>query len=164
MVGTKKRGVCILTAVRIIIDDRSSIESVLRLSREFHSEARESGPFERVRVASFLVDTCDSDSGIMVVAVDKFGNRIGFVVGRSFPNYLTGQLIAEETAIYVDPHYRSEGVGDLLMDSFEDWAINKKNVKRIRVTAQASLRMAGVIRWFKSRGYKESEMSLTKEV
>lgn len=165
MVGSSKGGYGrIMGFISILRDDRTSIKAVMEMSRKFHKEAGVSAPFEPVRVSSFLVGVCESPNAMMAVAIDKFGNRVGYVVAQSFQNYLTGALMSEETAIYVDPDYRQYGAGDKLLDEFERWSIEEKKVRVLRVTCQANLRMAGVMKWFKSRGYKEAEMSLTKEV
>lgn len=165
MVGAGQRGENTgMIAIKVLKDFRGHIPSVLSMSKKFHHEAGEVGPWNEALVASFLAGVCDNGRAAMFVAVDGFGNRAGFLVAQAFPNYLTGEVIAEETAIYVDENYRKEGVGDKLLDEFERWAKEEGRAARIRVTAQASLRMAGVVRWFESRGYRKAEISLTKEV
>lgn len=149
---------------RINKDKRTDIPAVLSMSREFHAEAKERGPFDRHRVANFLAMACAAHNSAMFVLRDDLGFPQGFLVAQCGENYLTGERIAEETAIFVLPAYRKYGVGDALLDRFEEWSKNEVKAKRMRVTAQWSLRMAGVVRWFGRRGFEPVEVSLTKEV
>lgn len=166
MVGTSKRGGTrsAMTVIKTIRNDRMSIPSIVEMSEKFHALTGSGIGFDKNRVKVFVSGLCDNMRGITIVAVDKFGNRVGFVAGFCSINHISGELIAEECAIWVEPEYRRDGVGDKLMDEFESWAEKEMMVAHIRVTAQATLRMAGVVRWFKSRGYKEVEMIMTKEV
>lgn len=165
LVGSgERRGNRIMADLKLIKNSKMDIKNVVAMSKEFHSEAMEPSPFNSNLVSMFLSKLCDDRRGIMIVCVDELGNRVGFLAAHCFPNYLTGELMAEETAIYVSPDWRRDGAGDLMLDEFERWAKEDVKAARLRVTAQASLRMAGVVRWFESRGYKQAEMSLTKEV
>lgn len=150
--------------IKITNKDRNRIVSVVRMSEAFHREAGESGPFDPSRVSLFLSAICNSPDGAMFVAVDKFGNSAGFLVAQCGANYLTGERMAEETAIYVLPEYRDTKAGAKLYDEFERWAIHHAGAKRLRVTAQSSLRVEAVSSWFRRRGYREVERSFTKEV
>lgn len=164
MVGSGPGGNNPMTAVKITANNRADIRRVAEMSRDFHEEAMERGPFNMDRVVSFLSQVCSSAKAMMFVAKSDSGEVIGFLVCQCGENYLTGERIAEETAIYVSKHWRSSGAGDALFGAFEGWAANDMRASRNRVTAQASLRFAGVVKWFKSKGYAETELSLTKEV
>lgn len=152
-----------MSEIRILKDDRSRVVSVTRMSKQFHEEAREGGPFNPSRVSLFLSSVCHSEDAAMFVAVDKFGQASGFLVCQFGANYLTGAKIAEETAIFVLPEYRRDGVGDRLLDEFEDWG-RSKGAEWFRTTVQAKLRANGVVRWFESKGYQKAEISMIKEV
>lgn len=165
MVGASKGGEAIsMTVIKLIHDDRPSIPNVLEMSEKFHSLTGSKVGFNRNKVAVLVSGLCDSERGKVIVAIDKFGNRVGFVAGHCSINHMSGELIAEELAIWVEPEYRRCGAGDKLMDEFEHWASKEARAAHIRVTAQAGLRMAGVVKWFKSRGFHEVEMVLSKEV
>lgn len=165
MVGASKGGEAIsMTVIKLIHDDRPSIPNVLEMSEKFHSLTGSKVGFNRNKVAILVSGLCDSERGKVIVAIDKFGNRVGFVAGHCSINHMSGELIAEELAIWVEPEYRRCGAGDKLMDAFEHWASKEARAAHIRVTAQAGLRMAGVVKWFKSRGFHEVEMVLSKEV
>lgn len=153
-----------MTVVKTLRNDRISIPSVVSMSEKFHGLTGSKIGFDKNMVTLFVSGLCDNQRGIVIVAIDKLGNRVGFIAGFCSVNHISGELIAEECAIWVEPEYRREGVGDKLMDEFEEWAEKEMKVAHIRVTAQATLRMAGVVRWFKARGYEEVEMIMTKEV
>lgn len=136
------------------------------MSKRFHAEAKEAGPFDPARVSGFLSGVCRSGRAAMFVAENEEypASPKGFLVAQCGENYLTGEVIAEETAIFVMPDHRAEGVGQKLFDAFESWARDEMKANRIRVTAQSSLRPEAVAKWFARRGFKEAERSFTKEV
>lgn len=148
---------------RITKDDRSKVVAVSSMSKSFHEEAKESGPFNPSRVSMFLSSVCNDPNAAMFVGISEDGQPVGFLVCQFGHNYLTGQAIAEETAVYVVPSERGGKLASALLDRFEGWA-KEKGAARIRVTAQSSLHVETVCRWYRRRGYAESERSLTKEV
>lgn len=151
---------------RISKDDRTRIVQVVAMSQRFHWEAGETGPFDAARVSMFLSSICASGRAAMFVAYDteRESAPMGFLVAQCGENYLTGELIAEETAIYVMKDDRRKRVGDDLYDAFERWAVDDMKVSKMRVTAQSSLRPEAVGRWFARRGFREAERSFIKEV
>lgn len=151
------------TAIKIIKDDRSRVVQVASMSRKFHEEVKEKGPFDPSRVSMFLSSVCNSDDAAMFVAIDKFAQPAGFLVCQFGQNYLTGEFIAEETGLFVLPECRSTKAGRLLVAEFEDWAKSKR-ATRIRVTVQASTRYEATERYWLRQGYERSELSMTKEV
>lgn len=147
----------------IVRDDVRMVNRIAAMSRAFHAEAQESGPFDAVRVSSFLAGVCQAGRAAMFVALHD-GSPVGFLVAQCGQNYLTGELMAEETAIYITPQWRTKGASEDLFSAFEKWAIDEMKARRIRVTAQSSLRPDIVGKWFGRKGYKEVERSFTKEV
>lgn len=136
---------------------------VSKMSRDFHAEAGEKGPFDPARVSMFLSSVCGSKDAAMFVAKEECGQPIGFLVCQFGQNYLTGEFMAEETAIYVIPEFRRTKAASALIERFEDWGA-AKGASRLRVTVQSALEADKVARWFSRQGYEEAERSLTKEV
>jgi GNAT superfamily N-acetyltransferase len=60
--------------------------------------------------------------GVLVAAV-KNGNAVGFAHGvlRYAPDYLGGLKVGFITNIYVDPTFRTGGIGRRLIDYLENW-------------------------------------------
>lgn len=133
------------------------------MSRRFHAEAGETGPFDAARVSMFLSAVCREGRAAMFVALDQDEQPTGFLVCQAGENYLTGELIAEETALYVYPTDRNKKVGRELIAAFEDWG-REIGAKKFRTTAQTKLRPDAVSRMFGRIGYREAERSFIKEV
>lgn len=152
-----------MSGICISKDDRSMVLAVTRMSRDFHAEAGEKGPFDPARVSLFLSSVCGSEDAAMFVATREGGQPIGFLVCQFGQNYLTGEKMAEETAIYVSPAFRRTRAAATLLEKFESWG-RSKGAARLRVTVQSSLDADKVSRWFGRNGYSEAERSLTKEV
>ena len=83
-----------------------------------------------------------------LVAVDK-DRLIGYLAGCSHQTFYAGGSIAWVDEIWVEPEYRGQGTGRLLMDAFEDWASSRGCV-------QVSLATRGAAPFYEKLGYASS--------
>ena len=95
----------------------------------------------------------------IIFYVKNDGVPVGFLAGAALPFILGLDTIATEIAWWVDPEFRANGVGSLLLYAFEEWA---------RTTGCAIISLssmdAGVGEIYIKKGYKLQEYTYTKMV
>lgn len=158
--GTRRAG---YVAMKILINNRSTIADITRMGEYMHSEAKVVGRYNARRVSLYASKLCDEERGLVLVAKHE-DKVIGFLMAHAGENYLSGELWAEEVCIYVDTAHRRSGAAVVMLSSFEDWAVSFIKAARIRVTVQNNDEYPAIARWYRSKGYIEGETSLTKEV
>ncbi|WP_208245179.1 GNAT family N-acetyltransferase (plasmid) [Rhizobium sp. T1470] len=87
----------------------------------------------------------------------------GFLIARAGSNYLTGERMAEEVAMYVDPDHRSAGLARGLIAKFETWAASS-GCAVVKLTAQHSARPEAVARLYSRSGYAAAETAFIKRL
>jgi len=77
------------------------------------------------------------EDGFALVVEDK--KVVGYIIGglREAESYRNNLDIAELETMYVEPKYRSQGIGTRFVDKFENWAEQREADRmRVEVTSQ----------------------------
>lgn len=130
------------------------------LTKAFHDEAGGQYPFQEARVAVFVREAINSPNMLVVVAGEM---PCGFLIATRGVNPLTGELYAEEVAMYVAPEHRSAGLAKEMIDAFETWA-TKSGCALVKLTAQHSARPEAVARLYRKSGYTAAETAYIRRL
>ena len=103
---------------------------------------------DRASFASSYQQVLKSDDMCLAVA-QASGAIIGYVMGISHVAFYANGHIAWVEEIMVKPDFRRKGIGKLLMEAFETWAISKD----CRLVALATRR---AVDFYQAIGYSES--------
>ncbi|MBW9113158.1 GNAT family N-acetyltransferase [Rhizobium cauense] len=136
------------------------LPSLIALAERFHAEAGGGYPFKVDRVRAFLAQAVAGPDFFVVVAGDV---PCGFLIARAGANYLTGERMAEEVAMYVEPDARSVGLAGGLIAKFEEWAASSRCTV-VKLTAQHSARPEAVARLYRRSGYAAAETAFIKRL
>ncbi|CDM56292.1 MULTISPECIES: GNAT family N-acetyltransferase [Rhizobium] len=139
----------------------SDLPALVALAESFHAEAGGSYPFRIDRVRSFLAQAIASPDFLAVVAGEA---ACGFLIARAGTNYLTGERMAEEVAMYVHPDQRSAGLAWSFIKRFEAWAVTTAGCTVVKLTAQHSARPEAVARLYRRSGYAAAETAFIKRL
>lgn len=135
----------------------SDAPAILKMAIAFHSAWGQSKSLQEARVAVFVREAITNPAMLCVVTGEPV---CGFMVARAGDNYLTGERVAEEICLWVDPSNRG-GRGADFIAALESWADEKK-CEIIKLTAQSSMRPEAVSRLYKSKGYSPIETAFVK--
>ncbi|CDM57200.1 GNAT family N-acetyltransferase [Rhizobium favelukesii] len=138
----------------------SDLSALVALAERFHAEAGGSYHFRIDRVRAFLAQAITSREYLAVVAGEA---PCGFLIARAGENYLTGERMAEEVAMYVEPDARSACLAASLIGKFEAWAA-ATGCSVAKLTAQHSARPAAVARLYRRSGYAAAETAFIKRL
>ena len=86
---------------------------------------------------------------------------VGYIAGYHNDSEICTVRQAVLQSMYVQPEYRSQGIGTKLIQCFIDWASNE-NVKRIKVTAY--VKNEGAARFYNKNKFREWELTLKKDL
>lgn len=115
------------------------IDGMLPLTRAFHAAARfhEYAPWSHEKWAGWLGGCIEAEGGICLVAMNGSPIPIGFATALTVPAYWDQDVvIGQETAMWVTPEHRGEGVGRQIIDTMVEWAKEKKVVAMVIGTQQ----------------------------
>ena len=90
----------------------------------------------------------------------EYWQLVGMIGLVALPHPITGQLIAEEVAWWVEPHSRKGTIGPRLLQAAEDWA-SVKGVTVLKMVAPAG---SDVGTYYERRGYKALETAFVKVI
>lgn len=102
----------------------------------------------------------DEDGFAVVVEDDQV---VGYAVGsiRDAEAYREDLQVAGLESMYVEPEYRSQGIGTEFMEEFEEWAENS-NADRMRVEVTSQNREG--IRFYEKNGLKDYARIMEKKI
>lgn len=106
-----------------------------------------------------LVRTALTAGVVFVAEVD--GRVVGMLGAVPVTLPLTGEIIVEELAWYVEPAYRSGRTGPLLLTALEDWTY-KKGAVVLKMVAPAD--KPEVAKYYRRHGYTEVEVAYMKRL
>jgi GNAT superfamily N-acetyltransferase len=138
----------------------TDLPALVALAERFHEEAGGTYPFRIDRVRAFLAQAITGPDFLSLLAGEA---PCGFLIARAGTNYLTGERIAEEVAMYVDPAHRSAGLAASLIGRFEEWAVGAR-CSVVKLTAQHSARPEAVARLYRRSGYAAAETAFIKRL
>ena len=90
-----------------------------------------------------------SDASYATLVAEDKDRLIGYLAGYTHRTFYAGGSIAWVDEIWVEPEYRGQGIGRLLMDAFESWASGRGCV-------QVSLATRGAAPFYEKIGYASS--------
>jgi len=138
----------------------SHLPALVALAERFHAEAGGHYPFKIDRVRAFLAQAIASPDLLAILAGEV---PCGFLIARAGTNYLTGERMAEEVAMYIEPVARSAGLAGCLIAKFEEWAASG-GCTVVKLTAQHSARPEAVARLYRRSGYAAAETAFIKRL
>lgn len=116
----------------------------------------EQRPVDQDKIERIMEDfLTDKESKIVLFYEDK-----GFIAGFATEYLLGTARQAADLGWWVEPEFRSEGIGKQLLEAFEYWA---KNVQNCTVVQMVSL-TPEVAEFYKENGYVETERAHIKEL
>jgi GNAT superfamily N-acetyltransferase len=90
-----------------------------------------------------------SDQSYATLVAEDKDRLIGYLAGYAHRTFYAGGSIAWVDEIWVEPDYRGQGTGRLLMDAFEGWASRQGCL-------QVSLATSGAAAFYERLGYASS--------
>lgn len=104
------------------------------------------------------------DYGCGVIFIKEYYNHIaGFIGGVLFNDPNSGISTSSELFWYLDPKYRSRGIGKNLLDSFERWS-KLKGCQRVIMIHMSDLMPEEVKGMYLKNGYEKLETHYIKEI
>ncbi|EPE99539.1 GNAT family N-acetyltransferase [Rhizobium grahamii] len=138
----------------------SHLPALVALAERFHVEIGGPYPFKIDRVRAFLSQAITSAEFLTLLAGES---PCGFLIARAGTNYLTGERMAEEVAMFVEPASRSAGLAAALISEFEAWAMST-GCSVVKLTSQHSARPEAVARLYRRSGYAAAETAFIKRL
>ena len=138
-------------SVRIAIEE--DVLQATLLANRFAHEAYDPWVDDETIYES-VVDTINNPDKVILLYENK-----GFLAGVTHKFLLGNHLMAVELAWYVVPEARGEGVGKLLIESFEDWAkiMGCKLITMVSIDDEVG-------NYYKKLGYTLRERTYMKEI
>ncbi len=146
---------------------REAIESdraaYWRLVQAFHAAGKFPFALDAARQnAMFEVVAMEGRGKLWIVEAD--GRAAGFLMATSRVSPLSGEVIAQENMLWVDPEARRGGkAADSLMGAFLDWG-RSIGADCINASAQASMRPRATARFFRRHGLTETETHFARRL
>ena len=98
-----------------------------------------------------------------IFIIEEESEIVGIISGVSFPDPLSGRIIAQEIFWYVDESCRYKGYGRVLINVFEGWA-KLKGATAIRLAHLVDLRAKENQSLYEGLGYSVAEVTYDKEI
>lgn len=128
--------------------DYHDLPDILRMGREFaKSIGRE---IDREVFIPALERMIEDDNSLLGITEG------GTVAGVLYPSFIDGQITAQELWWWVDKDQRQNGVGKILMDTFEAWA-KSHGATILLATSTHALKPRIVGKIYAKRGYAPQE-------
>lgn len=141
--------------------DRGDIPQITRMALEFWPQTGYGIPADTgsiIRLAARCID-----EGLMTI-LEVEGAAVGFLAGLKAPCIANDQvIIGSEIAYWIDPEYRSEGNGYLLLTAAEQ-AAEQAGVHVWSMMSLEAVEPDKVDRLYKSMGYVPGEHSYSKRL
>jgi len=148
------------------IDDLESISSLNKklCEKEYNEFDKTINPDYPTTEAGveYFSERLQSDDAIKLVAEGDgviVGYFIGAIVGPEDYRTITG--LGEGENMFIEPEYRSQGIGTEFMNKFEAWC-KEKGVDRIRHVVSAGNTQAAKL--YKKLGFEEYDIVLEKDI
>lgn len=111
----------------------------------------------------FYHDRLSQREGVAFVAEAPDGSLAGFIVGTETTpeSYRRPMRLAEAECLFIDPNHRGQGLGEALMQAFEDWA-RAQGIQRLGLTVSARNQRARS--FYERLGYADYDVVLEKEI
>lgn len=141
---------------RATIDD---LPSILRMSEDFHQASPYRNiPFNKEFLAQNVQAILINPLFSLFVAEDHNGNLVGMLAGVITQKLFSPEPAAGELVWWVDPEYRSNGIGPELHQSFQAWAISK-GCSSISMVLLEDENLELIDKMYKNMGYTPTERS-----
>ena len=97
------------------------------------------------------------------LVLENEGEIVGYFIGAIVEpeDYRTTANVGEGENMFIEPEYRSQGVGTEFMQRFESWC-REKGVKRLRHVVSANNTQAAKL--YKKLGFEEYDVVLEKDI
>jgi GNAT superfamily N-acetyltransferase len=102
-----------------------------------------------------------ASDAIALVAEDEAGNVVALMTARVFPVIHLDAPIAWLTALVVLDSARGKGIGSMLLERAEQWAIQKGAHK---ISLSSAIHRTETHSYYDNRGYERSGLRFTKKL
>ena len=136
----------------------------LRMVREFYDAGKFPFALDVARQNAIFDMSFDGGGKVRVWIAYERRQVVGYLLATSQVAGLSGELVAQENMIWVDPAHRRGGkAADSLMRAFLKWA-SAIGADRVNTSAQASMRPRATARFFRRYGLTETEIHFTRRL
>lgn len=107
---------------------REDALKLLELGYQMHQESPNfrNRKYDRERIWKLLDQSLLSPSRVCVLIAKEENTIIGFLVGTMTEQYFSGDLLANDLAMYILPEHRGGRTFFRLLEAFEEWSISNK--------------------------------------
>lgn len=146
--------------MRIISAEAGSKSAYLLMVRRFHAEGQFPFALDMVR-QSAIFDLAMTDSKFALWLAYDGTALAGFFLAGANTAPLSGESVAQELMMWVDPAHRGSRAFAGLHGAFLDWG-DRLGVDRLSLSLQASMRPEATGRLYRRLGYNHAETHYTK--
>ncbi|MEE8208750.1 MAG: GNAT family N-acetyltransferase [Nitrosomonadaceae bacterium] len=105
---------------------RKDAKIIEKMMTALHKESRyKRFPIKKEKLFAFINNMISSDTSLVMLATEEKG-IIGIFIANISSMYFSDCTVASDYYFYVSPKHRKNGVGTKLLDSYINWAKEKK--------------------------------------
>lgn len=139
----------------------SDVPRLVALGAEMHADSSyRDQPYMPEKVAD-LMHRLIGGAGVVFVS-ERAGEVVGGMAGGVAPNWFNDEAVAFEYGLFMQKKARQSTAAARLIDTFCYWA-KARGAKRLRVGITTGVQVEGIARLYRSRGFADSGLFLTKE-
>lgn len=147
------------------LGEKSDVDSILSLVLKFFRKTQYGHltvDLDNTRsLISQFIDQSDPDT--ICILWQKDNKTTGILAAQIATNPLLGRKVAVECLWWVDPEARGTEAGKQLLDAFEHWA-GLRGADMIQMMSLPDATGKLLSRYYRSRGYRLTEVTYTKEL
>ncbi len=138
---------------------------LLELGYQMHQEAPNFRqlPYKRERIWKILDQSLLNPSRVCALVAKEDDKIIGFFIGSITEQFFSGDLLANDIAMFVLPEYRGGSCFPRLLKAFENWA-HTNNAERIILAHSSGINTEKSNGFFVKQGYPLTGYIFTKEL
>lgn len=141
----------------------SDVPRLVELGAMLHrSSGYASLPFSPGKVASFLGELIDGQSGVVFVA-EIDGVVVGGMAGGIIDQWFCDEMVAYDYSIFIDPARRSGITAIRLVRAFEEWA-RLRGARHVQMGIGTQLNVEGTSKLYQSLGFELFAPLFQKEI